>query len=262
MDADPNAPADILHERVLGIRFFVGTVQEAIAQLTSIGGYIVIPAAPALIKLRYDEEYRHAMESADLAIADSGLLAVLWKLTTGRRLTNISGITYLRHLVDGCGLANGDSALCVLASSHARNKAVEWLRAAGIPVDEDNFYIASQPTALRHGHALLLKIEEKRPRNIVIAMPGSGEENLALYLREYLLYRPCIHCVGAGLGFLSGAERPIPHWAERAHLGWLIRILAQPRMFFPRIGIALALIGMVLKYGSELPPLRQRWADL
>jgi hypothetical protein len=33
-------------------------------------------------------------------------------------------------------------------------------------------------------------------------------------------------------------------------------------MFFPRIGIAFALAWMIFKYRSELPPLKQRWADI
>ena len=83
-----------------------------------------------------------------------------------------------------------------------------------------------------------------------------------MYLREYLLYRPAIHCVGAALGFLSGAERPIPPWAERYQLGWFARLCAQPGMVIPRIGIAATLTAMVFKYRSEMPKLRPRWADL
>lgn len=253
-------PPRIGRERILGISFFNGTAGEAVEHLRRQGGYLVVPASPALIKLSYDEDYRRAMQNADLAIADSGLLALLWKLSTGRKLKNISGITYLKHLLDHVERQSGERVFWVLASNDGKDKAIEWLGERGIQVEGD-WYVAPRPSPTQD-HALLLRIEDRRPHHIVIAIPGGTQEKLAHYLREYLLYRPSIHCVGAALGFLSGDEQAIPEWADRSHLGWLMRFLAQPRMLLPRIGIAFALARMVFKYRSDLPPLRQRWVDL
>ena len=109
-----------------------------------------------------------------------------------------------------------------------------------------------------------MEIETRQPRDIVIAMAAGVQEQLGLYLRDYLHCqpRPNIHCVGAALGFLTGDQPPISEWADKHNLGWLPRLLSQPRMLIPRIGIAFALIGMVLKYRSELPPLRKRWTEV
>jgi hypothetical protein len=41
-----------------------------------------------------------------------------------------------------------------------------------------------------------------------------------------------------------------------------VRLISQPGMILPRIGIAVVLAGMVFMYRSELPPLRNRWTDL
>ena len=74
----PDAPSispGVAHERILGISFFNGTARGAVEQFRQIGGYLVAPASPALVKLNYDEEYRRALQQADLAIADSELLA-------------------------------------------------------------------------------------------------------------------------------------------------------------------------------------------
>jgi UDP-N-acetyl-D-mannosaminuronic acid transferase (WecB/TagA/CpsF family) len=59
-------------EQILGIKFFNGTVEEAVDVMSSNGGLLVVPAAPALVKLESDEGYRRALISADMAIADSG----------------------------------------------------------------------------------------------------------------------------------------------------------------------------------------------
>ena len=84
----PDAPSispSVAHERILGISFFNGTARSAVEHFRQIGGYMVAPASPALVKLNYDEEYRRALQQADLAIADSELLALVWKAATGRK---------------------------------------------------------------------------------------------------------------------------------------------------------------------------------
>ena len=249
-------------DRVLGISFFTGTVAEAVERHGANGGYVVIPAAPALLKLNYDEDYRRAMQSADLALADSGFLVLLARAATGGRLQNISGISYFKHLLEQGGIRAGKNVFWVFASDHAKEKAAGWLGNRGLRLEDRHCFVVSTPPSSSQDYAILVRLEEDKPKHVVIAMAGGGQEKLALYLRDYLLYRPSIHCIGAALDLLSGEERAIPEWAGRSHLGWLIRLFAQPRMFLPRIGIALALARMIFKYRSELPPLKRRWSDV
>jgi UDP-N-acetyl-D-mannosaminuronic acid transferase (WecB/TagA/CpsF family) len=249
------------HERVLGISFFNGTPAEAVEHLKRAGGLAVMPASPALIKLNYDTEYRLALQKADLALADSGLLVLLWKLARGGHLRKISGITYLKCLLNDCETRKDEKLFWIVSSDAAKLKAITWLRGRSFPIDADACYVADRE-AQEHAHALLFEIEKCRPRHVIIAIRGTAQEKLGLYLRDFLLYRPNIHCVGAALGFLTGEERPIPEWAERCHMGWFLRLMSQPRMLLPRIGIAFALARMIFTYGSKLPPLRERWTDL
>ena len=249
-------------ERILGISFFSGTAREAIEHFRKAGGLLVAPASPGLLKLYYDEEYRRALQQADLAIADSELLVLVWKLVTGRKLNKISGISYLRSLLDG-GISKNDAVFWVVSSDLAKKRAFKWLAAHGFQSEEEDFYVASLQEKTED-YALLLQIEKRKPRDVVIATVAGAQEKLGLYLRDYLHCqpRPNIHCLGAALGFLTGDQPPISDWADRHNLGWLPRLFSQPRLLIPRIGIAFALIGMVLKYRSELPPLRSRWTEL
>jgi len=258
---ESTAPPPAAHERILGVSFFNGTAGDAVEHARHGGGLVVIPAAPALIKLKYDEEYRLALQRADLVLADSGLLALLWRLVSGRRLKKISGISYLKCLLADSEVRQKEKLFLIVSSDAAKRKAIDWLRERGFPIDPDDCHAAG---AAPHGqeHALLFEIEKRRPQHVIIALAGTGQEKLGVYLRDFLLYRPSIHCVGAALGFLTGIEHPIPEWAERFHLGWLSRLVSQPRMFLPRIGIAFILAGMVFKYRSEMPRLKPRWADV
>ena len=71
---DPIPVVSAAHERILGVPFFSGSADDAVKYIRQIGGLVVIPAAPALLKLRYDEDYRLALQKADVVLADSGLL--------------------------------------------------------------------------------------------------------------------------------------------------------------------------------------------
>ena len=106
--------------------------------------------------------------------------------------------------------------------------------------------------------ALVLKIENHPPMHIVVAIGGGVQEKLGLFLKENLRGRPAIHCIGAALAFLTGDQPPIPMWADRFYLGWLLRLLRQPRIFGPRYLSAFKLPGLVFRYRERLPPLREK----
>lgn len=250
-------------ERVLGVSFFNGTAADALERLRTAGGLMVAPASPALLNLKFDEGYRRALRQADIALPDSALLTALWKLRAGRTVRKVSGLAYLKALLASREIDSPGDAAFVVRSQEEKEKARSYLTGAGASVPDDAFFvIADDGTGEGENHALLLKLEERRPRHVIIALRSGGQEKLGLYLREYLLYRPCIHCVGAALGFLTGAEGAIPPWAEQHQLGWLARLFSQPKMILPRIGIAATIAGMVFKYGSEMPKLRPRWSEL
>ena len=81
-------------KRALGIKFFDGTVDEAVDYISKNGGLVVAPAAPSFIALQDDPEYRRAIADADLAIADSGWMVNFWWLLRRERLARISGLRF------------------------------------------------------------------------------------------------------------------------------------------------------------------------
>src|ERR1700746_2859926 len=66
--------------QILGIQFFNGNVEEVVRLMFQQSGLLVAPSGTCFARLREDEQYRRALVSADLAIADSGLMVVLWRL--------------------------------------------------------------------------------------------------------------------------------------------------------------------------------------
>src|SRR5882724_11929460 len=86
--------------QILGIQFFNGDVDEAVASMFQRGGFLVAPSGTCFARLREDEMYRRAVLAADLAIADSGLMVVLWRLLRRENVQRISGLKYLKHLLE------------------------------------------------------------------------------------------------------------------------------------------------------------------
>jgi exopolysaccharide biosynthesis WecB/TagA/CpsF family protein len=250
------------HQQVLGIPFFDGSARDAVEYITVKGGYTVVPAAPALVKLQHDPAFREAIVAADLAIADSGLMVVVWRILRGRKLSRISGLAYLKALLTMPGFAvQRDGVVWVVPSTGARAKTIRWAAAGGYPVTEADVYVAPHYGGLVRDEALVALIEERQPQHIVIGIGGGPQEKLGRFLRQSLSYHPAIHCIGAALGFFTGDQIAIPDWADRFFLGWLLRLLAQPRVFIPRLGRALVLPWLILRYGETLPPLKTRRKD-
>jgi exopolysaccharide biosynthesis WecB/TagA/CpsF family protein len=242
-------------QQILGLRFFDGDVDEAIEFMFRQGGFVVAPSGTCFARLRRDASYREAMTQADLAIPDSGAMVLLWRILRGGKIERISGLKYLQNLSARFFADKTSGVFWVLPNEGAREKAARWLRANQFPFAEVDVYIAPRYGGTVEDRELLAKIDDRRPAHIVIGIGSGPQEKLGQFLRDHLSYRPAIHCLGAALGFLTGDQIKIPGWADRFYLGWLLRLLAQPRIFIPRLTRALELPWLIIKYGEKLPPL-------
>jgi len=241
--------------RILGIEFFSGRASEAVERMRA-GGLLVVPAAPALINLPVDKAYRDALLEADLAIADSAFMVMLWNLLEGDQVGRLSGLEYFSRLVADPEFRCRGAAFYVMASEESARKNLAWLNRQGIPVDPSQVYIAP----VYHGDVvdpiLLERITALRPRHVVITVGGGIQERLGLYVKRSVDYVPAIHCIGAAIAFRSGDQVYIPEIADRMALGWLLRCIWRPKAYVPRYWAARRLAWLLFRYRTELPPVR------
>jgi N-acetylglucosaminyldiphosphoundecaprenol N-acetyl-beta-D-mannosaminyltransferase len=240
--------------QILGIRFFNGDVDEAIASMARQGGYLVAPSATCFARLREDAAYRRAIVEADLAIADSGLMVVLWRLLRRENVQRISGLKYLTHLLPEVKRESNGEIFWVLPSERAQQKLLDYSGCEAFPVASENCYVAPRYEPEVEDRTLLALIGQRRPAHVIIAIGSTAQEKLGYYLRENLPYRPSIHCIGAALAFITGDQAAIPDWADRFFLGWFLRLIAQPRLFIPRLTRGFELPWLIARYGNALPP--------
>ena len=242
-------------KKILGIEFFDGSVDEAVVWIAQNGGLVVAPAAPSFMALQDDEAYRRAIADADLAIADSGWMVNFWWLLRGERITRISGLKFFKRLLELPEVPG--NLFWILPSEISKTKTLAWARDFGLSLTADDLYVAPHygPTGAQDP-GLLEIIRTKKPKHIVVAIGGGMQDKIGSYIKHQCGYRPGIYCIGAAPGFVTGDQVRIPMWADRFYLGWLFRLIAQPRTFIPRFWSVRRLPGMILRYGRELPVMR------
>jgi len=241
--------------QILGINFFVGGAQRAINLLMK-GGLLVVPAAPALKNLQEDRGYREALLGADLVIADSALMVMIWNFLQKDQIPRLSGLKYLRELLTRKDVFRTGQSFWIMATPLSAEKNLEWLSQQGIEVAHQDVYLAPMYGKVIEDEALLARIRERRPAHVIVTLGGGTQERLGLYLKKQLTPVPAIHCIGAAIAFLSGDQVQIPGWADRFYLGWLFRCISEPRRYVPRYWSARKLVAMMLRYREALPAVK------
>src|SRR5258708_22651345 len=127
--------------RILGIDFFDGSAQSAIAIMRN-GGLLVIPAAPALKDLHHNLDYRESLLNADLAITDSAYMVLIWNRLQSKSINRLSGLEYLRELLLEPDVRQPGNTLWIMASPISAKRNLDWLEGQGITVPQDNIYMA------------------------------------------------------------------------------------------------------------------------
>ena len=108
-------------------------------------------------------------------------------------------------------------------------------------------YIATKYNSSKLADKKLLNLIDKvKPNFILINIGGGTQEVLGLYLRENLKFKPTILCTGAAISFFTKDQAPINNFIDRFYLGWLLRLIFNPIIFFKRYILGLKLIPMVI----------------
>ena len=237
---------------ILGIRFFTGSVEEAVERAHRGGELVLVPSGPGLADLPRDGAYQEAVEKCDLALTDSGFMVLCWRLITREKLERLSGLRFLSHLVEDATFRGSGESFWIMPSEEDDLANRQWLEKKGIMVGEENRYIAPTYEGGKvEDPQLVERLIEQKPCYILVNIGGGVQEKLGYYLKERLEYGPAVICTGAAIAFLSGRQAPISPWMDRMVLGWLARCLKEPFKFVPRYWKAQRLFWLILRYREK-----------
>jgi len=123
---------------ILGVPFFIGSRESAI-KIAMKGGLVVAPSGPGLaVDLVKSQEYRKAISSADLAIIDSSALVLCWRCIVGEWLPRLSGLMFLRLILQQPELKNTGTVFWVMPSADDQARNLGWLVSQGFAHSPDD----------------------------------------------------------------------------------------------------------------------------
>ena len=82
---------------------------------------------------------------------------------------------------------------------------------------------------------MLTFVKKYKPKYIVINIGGGTQEPLAIYIRNNIKFKTSVMCTGAAIAFMTGEQAPINKIIDKIYLGWLLRIVWNPKMYLGRI---------------------------
>jgi UDP-N-acetyl-D-mannosaminuronic acid transferase (WecB/TagA/CpsF family) len=248
---------------LLGVPFFNGSLTQAL-ELARTGGLLVAPSGPGLAwDLIKNPAYREAVSTADIALADSGFMVLLSRILPGCGTpARLSGLRFLEALLEDSGVQAPGASFWLMPSELEQTRNLNWLQKHGFPhLTEADCHLAPHYPRLNSGviqdQKLLATLEERRPQWVILNVGSGVQEPLGAWLRSELSYHPALICTGAAIAFKTGGQAPIPVWADRLFLGWLLRILHQPKGFLPRYLKATRLAYLMARWKQSLPPMQE-----
>lgn len=240
-------------EKILGLYFTIGEAKNVVKLVSEERGLLVVPSAPALSRINKDPQYREAILGADHIIADSTLMVVLWSLISRTRIPKLSGLEYFREFLSQYDATANSSTFWVMPTVRSSELLISHMKDRGFKVSGEMIYVAPRYETPIEDIQLLKRLNELKPRNIMMGVGGGIQEPLGFYLNRRLNYKPAIHCIGAAIGFVTGDQVSIPKTWDNLGCGWLIRCISNPARFVPRYLSALRLISLMVRFGDDLP---------
>ncbi len=208
-------------------------------------GLFVFPAGPGLASIQKSNEYYKSIQKADLVFFDSGFFVLLLKIFKNVKVKKFSGYKFLGLFFDYLKLNNNKSIFSVDPNFEFSKSNKSFLKNLGLKKIYN--YIAPKYNSSELADKKLLSLINKvKPNFILINIGGGTQEVLGLYLKKKLKFKPTILCTGAAISFFTKDQAPINNFIDKYYLGWLLRLIFNPLIFFKRYIFGLKLIPMVI----------------
>lgn len=209
------------------IRFSNNNYKEIMSILDKDGGYLVAPAASALIEIENNKIYYNSLLKSDIAILDSGFFCILVRIFYKFKISKFSGYKFLKHFIKDKKVKK--KKILLINPSKTETKLNENL------LKKFNFKSLKSYEAPKlyekktvKDEKLLKIIKKIKPNYIIINIGGLKQEPLALYIKENIKFKISIFCIGAAIAFLTKKQAPINDFIDKFYLGWAIRLLMNP----------------------------------
>ena len=209
-------------------------------------GLFVFPSGPGLGTINQNNNYHNALKEADYVFFDSGYFVLLLKLLKNVSVKKYSGFKFLKFFFSYLSRNNDKSLFCIDPNDKFSQKNKKFFKKLRL----NNIYSYVAPiynTQQIEDYNLIKILEEIKPDYVMTNIGGGTQEILGLFLKKKLKFKTTILCTGGAISFFTGDQAPINYIIDRLFLGWLVRIIFRPKVFFFRYFKAIKLISIVFK---------------
>ena len=209
-----------------GIKFYNYSFTKIVSKINK-GGLLVAPAASALAIIDDNKKYYEALKKSDIAIFDSGFFCILLRVFKGFKIDKFSGYLFLKKFLNS-DFKKKNKFLTIDPTAIDSKLNKSYLRSKNI--NNVKSYIAPQYNQNNiHDKNLIKLIKKYKPKYIIINIGGEVQEILGLIIKNNINFKTSIICTGAAMAFLTKRQAPINDVIDYLYLGWLVRIVFNPR---------------------------------
>ena len=208
-------------------------------------GLFVFPAGPAITSINESHSYYNSLKKADIVFFDSGFFVILLKFFKNINVNKFSGYKFLNLFFKYLKKNKKKKVLCIDPNLKLSKSNRYLIKRLGVKKIYN--YLAPKYDLNNLSDKKLLNLARKiKPDFILTNIGGGAQEILGLYLKLNLKFKTTIICTGGAISFFTGDQAPINSLIDKFYLGWLIRLIFNPIIFFRRYIYGLRLIPMVI----------------
>lgn len=239
--------------KILGISFINEKPITVIQALLNEGGLLTVPSGPGLASIPDDAVYYNSLLNSDFVLADSGLMALIWNKISNEKIIRTSGLGFINQFVSTYPNSDLTKKVFLVNPNEDEQQAnLKYFNSVSVPVSEELCYIAPFYKKDKiEDIELLKKLNNLRPHWVFLNIGGGTQEILGYWLRKNLDYKPAIICTGAAIAFKTGRQVQIPAFIDQIYMGWLWRVISNPKVYGKRFWEARRTASLVWKHKDK-----------
>lgn len=225
--------------------YFINFENYKFSKIIKKKGLYLFPSGPGIASILSSKEYYNSLKKADYVFFDSGFFVLLLRFLKNISVEKFSGYKFLNFFFKYLKLNKNKSIFCIDPNINYSNSNKKYLKKLGVKKIY-NYVAPFYNTKNLIDKSLISKINKANPDFIMTNIGGGVQEILGLYLKKNLKKKTTIICTGGAISFFTKDQAPINSFIDQIYLGWFVRLLFNPIIFWKRYFYALKLFPMVL----------------
>ena len=208
-------------------------------------GLFVFPSGPGLSELKVNSNYHKSLINSDYVFFDSGFFVLLLRFFKNINVQKLSGYKFLNFYFDYLKI-NKKKIFSIDPNEELSNSYRLFFKKK-IKIKSFHYIAPKYNSRIKINKNLIKRIHDSQAKEIIINIGGGTQEILGYYLNKRLNKKYKIVCTGAAIAFFTGDQSPINNNIDKLYLGWLFRIIYNPKIFLPRYLSAFKLIFLFIR---------------